>query len=363
MSPAPNLPGLNALPWRRWQPVGVALLLVVLLHALVLTWLPIGVGAGFDGGVRAWMQTRQIVLPPPQVSAAPVVAPANPPAAAAVSMAPVAPPAEPAPEAATPPTPELVLAETPPAPDAAASAVASSDAAPPASAESGGQTVPTFATRMPPAVVMRFELRRGGLTGDAELVWQPRAEGYALTLNANAFGLSVLSWSSQGAFDLNGLAPERFVDRRRSRDVRAANFQREKGLITFSGPPIQYPLVPGAQDRLSWMVQLPAIIAAAPAAFPPGARIPLFVAGARGDADLWFFTAEGIETVDIVGGQVENALRLLREPRRPYDTRVEVWLDPARHHLPVRVRLSMPMVGDSNEFMLKEMAGLPPTKP
>ena len=39
MSPAPNLPGLNALPWRRWQPVGVALLLVVLLHALVLTWL------------------------------------------------------------------------------------------------------------------------------------------------------------------------------------------------------------------------------------------------------------------------------------------------------------------------------------
>ena len=31
-----------------------------------------------------------------------------------------------------------------------------------------------------------------------------------------------------------------------------------------------------------------------------------------------------------------GALQLRREPTRPYDTRVEVWLDPARQHLPVR---------------------------
>lgn len=31
-----------------------------------------------------------------------------------------------------------------------------------------------------------------------------------------------------------------------------------------------------------------------------------------------------------------QALHLRREPTRSYDTRVEVWLDPQRQHLPVR---------------------------
>lgn len=349
--------------WPRWRPALVALLVVLLLHALLLALLPIGVGAGFDGGVRAWMQARQIVLPA-------VVAPAPvqpPPVVERARRAPIAPaltapepppepvvsvPAEPAPaEASTEPT----VMEIPAVPEAAASAVAGNEPAPPPNPEAGGQPVPTFATRMPPAAVLRFELRRGGLTGDGELVWQPRPDAYAMAMNASAFGLPILSWSSQGGFDTNGLAPERFADRRRNRDVRAANFQRDKGLITFSGPTIEYPLVAGSQDRLSWMVQVPAIITAAPASFTPGTRIPLFVAGARGDADLWTFTVEAIESVDIIGGRVENTLRLLREPRKPFDTRVEVWLDPARHHLPVRLRLTLPQSGDSNEFMLKEM--------
>lgn len=367
MSTAPSLHGLGAAQCLRWQPALVALLLVLVLHALLLALLPIGIGGGFDGGVRAWMQARQIVVPPvvARSAAAPAAVVAKPRRVATAPTAPTAPAlvaAEPAvPEAATPTTAEPVEAATAEAaalPEAAASAV-SSEPAPPIAAEAGGLAPPTFATRMPPAVVLRFELRRGTLTGDGEMVWQPRADGYAMAMNASVFGLPVLNWSSQGGFDSDGLAPERFVDRRRSRDVRAANFQRDKGLITFSGPPIAYPLIPGAQDRLSWMVQLPAIIEAAPSAFVPGARIPLFVAGARGDADLWTFSVEGFESADVADGQVAGALRLLREPRRPFDTRVEVWLDPARHHLPVRLRLTLPQTGDSNDFVLREMNFVP----
>ena len=40
---------------------------------------------------------------------------------------------------------------------------------------------------------------------------------------------------------------------------------------------------------------------------------------------------------ELPAGEVPQALHLQREPTRPYDTRVEVWLDPARQHLPVRV--------------------------
>ena len=36
--------------------------------------------------------------------------------------------------------------------------------------------------------------------------------------------------------------------------------QREAGRITFSGPQVEYPLLPGAQDRISWLLQLAAVL-------------------------------------------------------------------------------------------------------
>jgi Protein of unknown function (DUF3108) len=207
--------------------------------------------------------------------------------------------------------------------------------------------------------VMQFELKRAGLTGSGELTWHPAESGYALQMHGTAFGLPIISWISQGGFDVNGLAPDRFVDRRRARDVRAANFQRDKGRITFSGPDIEHPLVPGSQDRLSWMMQLAAVLAADPTAFAPGARVAMFVAGARGDADVWAFGVQGVEDVEVIEGRIAGAWRLLREPRKPYDTRVEVWVDPARHFLPVKLRLIQPNSGEGFEFNLQRLTLAP----
>ena len=58
----------------------------------------------------------------------------------------------------------------------------------------------------------------------------------------------------------------RFTDTRIRRATVAANFQREAGVngggkISFSGSAQELPLVPGVQDRVSWMVQLAAIVA------------------------------------------------------------------------------------------------------
>jgi hypothetical protein len=60
-----------------------------------------------------------------------------------------------------------------------------------------------------------------------------------------------------------------------------------------------------------------------------------FVAGARGDAEAWRFEVLGHEALELPAGTVPKALQMRREPTRPYDTWVEVWLDPARQHLPV----------------------------
>ncbi len=328
----------------RWQAYAAVLALVVLLHALVLRALPWGAGDGVGAGARPAMQVRQIIT---AVAPQALPAPRQPSAADAAPDRPAR--AAPAPAvAAAPATINEAAAATEPAPEA------------PALADAGGQAPPTFATQFAPAVVLSYEMRRSGLRGEAQMVWQPRGERYTLALTGTAAGQPLLAWASTGGFDSAGLAPERFVNRSRGRDVRAANFQREHARISFSSSTASYPLLAGAQDRLSWMLQLPAIVQAAPQRFTPGTRIPVFVVGARGDADVWTFEVEAVEALDLPAGRIEQALRLLREPRRPYDTRVEVWLDPALHHLPVRVRLITAATGEGNEFVLKHWHGLPP---
>jgi hypothetical protein len=63
---------------------------------------------------------------------------------------------------------------------------------------------------------------------------------------------------------------------------------------------------------------------------------------------VWTFGVVGAEAV----GQVP-ALKLLRQPRKPRDVQVEVWLDPARGHLPLRALLTQPDGGAPLELVLQ----------
>ena len=312
--------------------------------------------------------------PPSPLPARPTTAPAVPVRpSAAIEAAAVAPArALPAPLAEAPdsvvhePEPEaapLLVAvaaksaatELPAAPPRTASNAASAAQPPPSPpSPDGAIDVPVYATRMPPAASLTYDLRRGLLSGVGELRWRPAGAAYELDLAGTVLGIDVIGWSSRGGFDRAGIAPLRYTDRRRGKALVAANFQREAGRVSFSGPPVTYALVPGTQDRLSWMLQLPAIVEADPARFHAGARIELYVVGAHGEADLWAFAVRGVEPVDVPAGRVEAALLLQREPQRAYDTRVDIWLDPARHHLPARARLTTMPSGDALELSLRQ---------
>ena len=215
-------------------------------------------------------------------------------------------------------------------------------------------TVPVYATQLPPPVTLRYALRRGTAQGHAELRWQPDGLGYTLSLRSEGLGRQALGSASSGRLDAHGLAPERHTDSRRGRDVRAVNFQRDSARITFSGAGNELPLVDGAQDRLSWMLQLAAIVEANPALRLAGSEIRVFVVGSRGDGETWVYSVVGPEALDLPAGAVAQALHLTREPRRLYDTQVEVWLDPARHHLPVRAQMRLRATGEGTEWLLEE---------
>lgn len=228
--------------------------------------------------------------------------------------------------------------------------------APAAAPEStpGDEPVPHYRTRLPPTATLRYEMSRGMLTGTGELAWRPQADRYELTLKGSVGGVAVLTQVSSGNFDAAGVAPLRFTDQRLRRGTVAANFQRAAGKATFSGPTTEVPLQPGAQDRLSWMVQLAAVVAADPKHREPGAKVTMQVIGAHGEAGPWTFRCIGPETVESRSGAI-NALKFVREPREPYDTTVQVWLDPQRHDLPVRATQKNGPSDDGFELRLQEM--------
>jgi hypothetical protein len=234
----------------------------------------------------------------------------------------------------------------PPLEPTVADAVAS-----PASEAEGA--APLYATRLPPPMTLRYELRRGRLNGGGELAWRPDGGRYRLSLQGSVIGLNVLTQVSEGALDEHGLAPVRFTDQRARRPMVAANFEREAGRIRFSGPSHEVPWQAGVQDRLSWMVQLAAVAEAEPARLTAGGHIVLQVVGARGDATTWTFLSLGEETLNLFS-EPFHTVRLLRTPRHPYDTRVEVWLDPARHHLPIHATMGSGE-DDRIELRLREM--------
>ncbi len=312
---------------------------VLLLHAWLLGALP-EPGPGGAGPAPHALQVRQIAAPPrpaPLQEAAVV-------AEAAAAARPHARAAAAAPRAAT----------TAASPAASAPAATAPEGVPAEAPATGGEPVPVYATRPPPAVTLQFAVVREGVPRpglQAELRWLPATDGrYTLTL-----GLAAAGWASVGALDAHGLAPERQVETRRGREQRAVNFQRDSGRISFSGPTHEFALLPGAQDRLSWLVQLAAVLEAEPALAEAGRELALFVAGPRGDGARWTFTSHGLQSVALADGSTREALRLQREPQRPYDTRVDLWLDPARHHLPLRLVLQNRVDGEATEFRLLAM--------
>ncbi len=342
----------------RWRPaLGVALL-VVLGHALLLAGLPMDIG-GPRPAPAPVLQVRQIVL-----AAAPAAAPRlipspppsirRPPSAVPRRAAPVTPPRPPALAEAAARDAESEPATALPALIPVALTAQADSAAAPAATANAETPPPTYATKPPPPVALRYELRRGAVRGQGEVQWRPEGRHYELQIEGSAFGLPLLSQTSSGGFDAAGLAPQRFVERRRGREQRAANFQRERGVISFSASSDEFALLPGAQDRLSWMLQLAAIIEAAPGRYGVGDHVAMQVTGVRGDVDVWRFSVVGREAVEVAGGErIADTLVLRRDPRKPYDTRVDVWLDPKRHHLPVRLKLGNATGNDALELLLQ----------
>ncbi|MEO5843945.1 MAG: DUF3108 domain-containing protein [Caldimonas sp.] len=222
----------------------------------------------------------------------------------------------------------------------------------------GEEPPPVYRTQLPPSVTLHYQVRRGFLRGTGEIRWQASGDRYRLVFEARIAGVALLIQTSEGDIDTNGLAPARFLDQRARRSAQAANFRRDEARITFSGSGVEWPLLAGSQDRLSWMIQLAGIAAAEPERLVDGGRITMVVVGSRGDAGVWTLRDAGREDIAAAGGTV-HAVKFVREGRSAYDTSAEIWLDTERSYLPAHATLRNSAGGSEYDLLLERVDPAP----
>ena len=362
------LPSPGAAPPERpsWRTLAAVAAVVVAVHLALLGWVSGAMQRPSTAPAETFI-TRTIVVAPP---APPVVeAPKPPPPKLAVAPKPKPPPkprpAPPAPAPAAEPQP-ATMAEAPAAPaepDSTATAASSGDAGPaqaPAPEPAASAPPAASAATEPPATAklpgsVRLKFSATGQLGSApmnlfgELEWKQDGQAYDARLSMGALFVTLRSQHSQGTIGPGGIEPTRFSDSRKA-EV-ASHFVRDKGQVVFSNntPPVA--LMPGAQDRLSVMLQLGALMAGDPARYTTDGAIAIQTVGTR-DADLWIFKIGEEEQLHLPAGDFV-ARKLTRNPRKPYDDTVELWLAPALGYLPVRFKLTQAN-GDFADMRLRE---------
>lgn len=294
-------------------------------------------------GARASTQAANLATEPTALPSPPSTEPSQPTRASFEPSEVLSPPI-----AATPDTPDVLLAQ-------ATQALSGGSATDAASAHTMGSY------RAPSGARLRYDLQgiaKGfGYSAKAELLWQPDAGQYDARLEVSHFLLGSRVQTSQGQLTAEGLLPRRFGDKVRSEQ--AAHFQRDKGLITYSSNTPDAVLLAGTQDRLSVFLQISGLLAAEPKRWGPGAVMSFNTTGAR-DTEVWAFQLSGAEQLKMPFGALD-AIRLVRQEQKQYDQRVELWMAPSLDHLPVRIRITQTN-GDQVDLLLRSKE-LPNAKP
>ena len=192
----------------------------------------------------------------------------------------------------------------------------------------------------PPSTRLKYDVK-GEIKGfpyhvNGDLQWAQDGKTYNARMEISHFLLGARVQTSTGRMGAHGLEPTRFGDKVRS-EV-AAHFDYDKNKVSFSANTPDVPLLPGAQDQLSVILQMASMLAADPKLFTQASTLSFQAVGPK-SAEAWVFTIGTSEKLGLPGGEL-SALRVWREPIGEYDSRVEVWFAPSMGYLPVRIRLS-----------------------
>jgi hypothetical protein len=203
-----------------------------------------------------------------------------------------------------------------------------------------------YKVNLPPSAVFEMAVDRVDAdgtkwTGAATMTWHTDGSHYQASVQA---GVSLLItrlnlWTSrsEGEIDDYGIAPLKWTEKRARRAETATHFNREAATITFSASEASFPLLVGAQDRVTVPFQLGGIGRADVNQF--GNDIDIQVADDR-EATVNRFQLVGEEEIDTRSGKVVTWH--LRRPAKQgaYSSTLEIWLAPGLNWYPLRIRVT-----------------------
>lgn len=177
--------------------------------------------------------------------------------------------------------------------------------------------------------------------GAGEIRWHHDGRHYTMQVEA---GIDILfatirlySLHSEGTIDESGIKPHLMTETRRNKEAMTTYFNYDSNTLSFPTIDTIIPLSPGAQDKATVLMQLASIGNADPTQFQPGKEIIMQVAEEK-EAHLHQFVVLDQEIIDTKLGQL-NAWHIVRPPRLGfYSSRIDIWLAPELHWLPVQVR-------------------------
>ena len=328
------------------------IVLVLLAHGMVLHWIPLALHgewleptADMPPPLHATFSTRTIEPEAPSISVSQPSGVSEKPATPPIPTPPTTAPPPPAPE--SPFEDKAEVSKSEPYPAETTEPIAIESHTPTTLAESASDAMKKENTlaaawqyRPPPPVTLDYEVHSvvdgTERTGAGELFWSHDGTTYNARLSVSYFRITLRTQTSTGKIGAKGLEPRRFGDKTRS-EV-AAHFEREKGKISFSANTPDIPLQDGAQDQLSVILQLGALLGGNPERINEGTNLPFQAVGAR-SAENWTFIVGKMERLKLPGGEI-MARHLWREANAQYDINVDVWLAPDFGYLPVRIRLT-----------------------
>jgi len=327
--------------WRRRRWI-IVIALVLLIHVLAVVGFVRMPGPLIPLDVTHTPSLEAVLLPPPK--------PPKPPAPPVVRPHP-----QPRPRPA-PPQPEPQETPEPPAPPLATSpggtteavtgpggeGTAAAPAAPASAPVTGAPAAGAEGTRYvaPPSATMHYASFVNGVQNPDGLIrWEQDGKRYRLSVETRVLWFR-FAFQSSGAMAEQGLVPERYEERRRSKSE-ASRFDQAAGTVGFASGN-QAPLTPGAQDRFSVFLQLVGLVRGNPQRYAtPGVTETFNVADTR-DLEPMQVQYVGEDQVDTGSGLV-RAKHFVRLQRRANDRRrVEVWLAQSLGWMPVRLRQTEP---------------------
>ena len=232
--------------------------------------------------------------------------------------------------------------------------------APPAVGATDGGAAPAAAplppAQLPPSARLRYDvagqIKGFNYSASGRLDWFQDGSTYEATLEVSAFLLGSIVQTSTGRLSTTGLAPDRFIDKRRKE--KSAEFDHQSQRIRYSSNAKVDTLLAGAQDQVSISLQLGGLLNANPQ-YTEGQTLSLPVSGAS-SSETWRFDIGPETTLDLPAGPMLTRL-LTRQARRKGDKTVQIWLAPTLENLPVRIRISESN-GDFIDQLLEEMPSL-----